>query len=182
MDLQLKQRLVGAAVLVVLAVIFLPMLLEEPHYESSELLESPIPPKPDALVQAPLPMSPPNDLPAEPKISEEGASVPQSVLTPARSPLSQEPAGVEPNQGSDENPLQAWVIQVASFRQESNAIALRDRLRTDGYTTFVESTTVGGKPLFRVRIGPELDRQGAERIRDEVEKSLELNALIFSYP
>ena len=49
MEQGLKERLVGAAVLVILAVVFIPMLLDERQEDEIVITETNIPPKPDII-------------------------------------------------------------------------------------------------------------------------------------
>lgn len=55
------------------------------------------------------------------------------------------------------------VVQVASYSTQADANARRDKLRSEGVTNaFVESTTVNGKPTFRLRVGPFSSRDAAQ--------------------
>ncbi|RMD68261.1 MAG: hypothetical protein D6819_09740, partial [Gammaproteobacteria bacterium] len=74
--------------------------------------------------------------------------------------------------------LQAWVIQLATFSQRENAVKLQKRLRAEGYPCFIE--TVKGKkgPLYRVRVGPFLDKKEAQSLLGRLEKALHLKGLV----
>ena len=78
--------------------------------------------------------------------------------------------------------LQAWVVQVASFHEEDNAVRLRDRLQKMGYTTFVEQLSADPGSMFRVRVGPELKRSDAQSIRDRIAVEMKLDGLVTRYP
>ena len=80
-----------------------------------------------------------------------------------------------------EHPAMAWVVQVGSFSNEANALKLRDRLQKKGYDAFTESVRTDDKRVTRVRIGPELRRSRAEKIKSEIEKDLKLTAMILKY-
>lgn len=192
MNQQVKTRLVGAVVLVSLAVIFIPMLLDGGNRERSPLeerfvpersnldfkpLEIPLqPPKPveqvrlvDHPVEAPAPVSETQTSQAPPVVE---ASPPASPVTaPAASPT---PAEV--NDGS-----LAWVVQVGSFSQQDNAMKLRDRLRSEGFTAFVDRASSAGKTIWRVRVGPELKRENAEKQRLRLQQQMKLEGIVLGH-
>lgn len=75
MDIILKQRLVGAIVLISLGVIFIPMLLSGKGELSSAKLESNIPPEPQYEIRQPLVLVP------EPAMPKTTAPEPRQVVT-----------------------------------------------------------------------------------------------------
>jgi DedD protein len=79
--------------------------------------------------------------------------------------------------------LSAWVVQLASLKQEDNARSLVDRLRGQGYPAFLEA---GADPardkVWRVRVGPELSRSQAESLRLRLAQDVELKGLVLPYP
>lgn len=74
MDPQLKQRLIGAAVLVLLAIIFVPMVLDGTSTPESQTIDLAIPPSPDrAMETRVVPLDPatlPQPAPAAPSLSD----------------------------------------------------------------------------------------------------------------
>ena len=197
MEERIKQRLVGASVLVALAVIFIPIILEGPEEEFGPWGTK-------------LPKPPGQELTGEIeplKLPEHGASEPvRRIVLDTTQPSDRDkkqndkvatkhkvakPAGASKDkQGSSpgsgpaavDKGLQAWVVQVASFHEEGNAVRLRDRLRKMGYTTFVEQLSSNPGSMFRVRVGPELKRSDAQSIRDRVAAELKLDGLVTRYP
>ena len=84
-------------------------------------------------------------------------------------------------------PANAWAVQVGSFAEHARAIALRNRLRADGYDALTsnmqtsmersmeapnEGSTEGSMErqdkLTRVAVGPLIDREDADRLRAEL--------------
>ncbi len=203
MERPLKQRLVGGAILVALVVIFLPMILYGPG-EGGSLFGGPsVPPKPDwALAPprgatGPAQVTPPAPAPAGPVIvggpsgaspeSSAPGSVDRKPIAPgARTPTSGAASGASlpavAQHPSAVPGLHAWVVQLASLSRESNAVALRDRLRRAGFAAFVERVRVNGKPVFRVRVGPELDRDRAEALRRRLQQTRNLHGIVLAYP
>lgn len=169
MDAKLKQRLVGATILSALAVIFVPMIFEESHTEPGTR-EFKIPEMPAQLEnEAPGSLKAPSD--AELGLAPEEVSPPVNESDTASTP-----------ETDDSAPLRAWVVQVGSFNDEENANALRDQIRKAGYPSYVESATSQAGIKYRVRVGPELDRQRAIDQRDRIASKFKLKGIVLPVP
>jgi len=212
LDERLKQRLVGALVLVFLAVIFLPMLLDGggrlPVRDESTLVmppkpipinntleldkadwpspvlevvpdEQPVEPEPEPPAPDPVTDVVPADTPPAKPVDKPAAAA-KPVPPPAKPVATPAPAptGLQ----ADRPPLSGWVVQVGSFSARDNALALRDRLRKKKYTAFLAPATEKGKTLYRVRVGPELDRRRANVLQERLRKEMKLNGLVISHP
>jgi len=175
MDSLLKQRLVGAIVLVALGVIFIPMLLEGPNQTLVPKMDEM--PVPETLApELPLERFPPVSEPRQAeravvtdatgsKITEEDRT--PEALQPAKTEAAPKPAAVVPpkpviapvKSPAAEVPAtkamkDSWIVQVVSLSSKSNALALRDKLRKGGFATQVEQVRVDGKTHYRVRADP----------------------------
>lgn len=75
-----------------------------------------------------------------------------------------------------------FAVQVAAMASQGDANALRDRLRAHGFDGFVDSVEVGGKRLWRVRVGPQTQRADAERLRDQLKTQLGLAGNVVTVP
>jgi len=84
----------------------------------------------------------------------------------------------EVSNGLSSDGLSAWVVQAGSFREQDNAVAVRDVLRRAGFATFV--TDRDG--IYRVQVGPLVDQAHAEEKRDEVVALLGRDAIVVPYP
>ncbi len=188
MDEGLKRRLVGATVLVSLVVIFLPMLLEPEPVVSTGIERSNIPPRPaDAFSSSLLPLksemlsTPPavkiaiSELGPQAQIAgEEAQTKPEEVVKVFA------PPSPKPRVG-----LSAWVIQVGSFSRRGNALKLVEQLQAKEFSAFMEQVSLKDKVLFRVRVGPEVDKEEAQRILDRLNQELQaqkLTGTLKSYP
>lgn len=207
MERPLKQRLVGAAVLVGLAVIFVPMLVERSPIETPRIVESNIPPVPPTApsgeftskivplepVEPVTPVVPPS---AEQAMEAAAPTAPPAVAggeaattatregaVPAVPPAAVEDGGEQARVGADQRAgVNAWVIQLGSFASEQNARDLEARLQKEGYAAFVEKIGTGEEQKFRVRVGPELLRAKADQAREKLEKELNLKGIVVRYP
>jgi len=190
MDVLLKQRLVGAIVLVALGVIFVPMILESPNRTLVPEMEA-LPEPEDQVISAPLESFPaPDAIPAEPDTAiiltdPQPAAMSEAPAEPAQPIAEPEPVVAEPEpetRPAKSEPLGSWVVQMGSFSSEQNALRRRDKLRKNGFTAQVEKARIEGKSLFRVRVGPFLERADAEQSRKQMQDKLALEGRVFSYP
>ena len=161
---RLRQRLWGAAVLIALAVIVLPLLLDgsgsESHFRNL-----------DAMREAPPPRT------ERPAMDEPAPSTAES-------------AAIEPSLGAarpNSDAPSAWVVQAGSFRDEVNAVALRDRLRSNGFASFVNQPDGAGTgtdftEVYRVNVGPMISRERADVARRRVDELLGRESFIDRYP
>lgn len=79
--------------------------------------------------------------------------------------------------------LSGWAVQVGVFSKKEGAEELAARLRAGGYAAFVEPVKLaGGQTSHRVRIGPEVRRDNAQRIQSEVKAKFKLDALVVAHP
>ena len=184
-SLKLRQRLWGAAVLIAIAVIVLPLILDGAGSESQFRRVERLREEPPRIIdergnsaQVTIPEMRGVDTPeANPATIDIriGEDDPPDYLTDK--PSSQ----ATPAQRRRTETLSAWVVQAGSYREEINAIAVRDRLRRAGYPSFVTESDSGGI-VFRVQVGPMIDQGRADNTRDKVEKLLGRDAIVTSYP
>jgi DedD protein len=130
---------------------------------------------------------------AKPVVETPVAAPPPApvVETPVAKAPPPAPARPEPEPARPEPPGPAaagaagWVVQAGSFSNRENADAVLEALRAGGFPAFVEAADVQGKQVFRVRVGPEADKQRAERMLADmapVLKAKRLEATLKSYP
>ncbi|MCW8919772.1 MAG: SPOR domain-containing protein [Gammaproteobacteria bacterium] len=185
MNEQIKQRLIGAVVLVSLAVIFIPMLLDGGINSTMPRFGSTIPAQPEFDFEPlEIPLQAITPIPADrPRVIEqEVALAPTAGQPPQEIPAQQRPAPPPlPDTAPSAAPIR-WVVQVGSFSQSVNAMALRDRLRKGGFSVFVEKFQDRGKSSYRVRVGPELKRENAEKQRERLDKHFQLKGIVMGHP
>lgn len=160
MDTPTKQRLVGAAVLIALAVIFLPMLVKGPAPDSgvSDVpLQMPDEPAND-MESRDLPLVGPqaggNGALGETQPAD-GERLPTVDTTdPAASQM--QPASVA---GGD------YAVHFGSYGTSADAATIVGQLRSSQLPGYSEQTTLNGRDAWRVRIGPYATRADAEAAR-----------------
>ena len=75
-----------------------------------------------------------------------------------------------------------WAVQLAAMSSQSDANALRDKLRANGFDGFVDSVQAGGKRLWRVRAGPQTQRADAQQLHDQIKAKLGIDGNIVAVP
>lgn len=201
MERRLKERLTGAAVLVLLAVIFIPMLLNDTTDYNSEITGTNIPSRPEGEFSSrivPLNQAQPEPEQKQEKPENSGAGGNEegessAAAAPASSVDVTEPEPVEKTvaggleQAAAVAPdkdmgVRAWIVQLGSFSSEKNAQSLNEKLRKQGFTAFVEPLKKKTKTIYRVRVGPELLRSDAEEIRDKIKHAIQMEGIVAPYP
>jgi cell division septation protein DedD len=77
----------------------------------------------------------------------------------------------------------AYVIQLGSFRQKTNALRLVNKLRANGYRAFIQHVPAssGEGENTRVFVGPEHQQASARLVASDLEKELKLHGIVISY-
>ncbi len=74
-----------------------------------------------------------------------------------------------------------WVIQVGSFSNKKNAIALQNKLRKRKYHAFVEAVTKLSVTNYRVRIGPDVKKETSEKTQKRLKKEMRIKGIVMKY-
>jgi DedD protein len=215
MDRQLKQRVVGAAILVALGVIFIPIFLDNGSDEtrSPDVVNIPPPPDDDFASRV-VPMGEsdiealarralaPSEIFLDSEVVEpeavgsrveivEPTTAPRTAPTSAsetetareskqkqvvKAPL--ELVGELPEPNAD---AATWTVQLGSFAKDANARTLIEKLRKGGYPGYLERRTEGANTIFKVRVGPHIQRAEAEQMRVQLEKEFSMKGIVVKY-
>jgi DedD protein len=179
MDRALKERIIGAAVLVVFVVLVVPVFLDGPP-EQGEIVSERVPlPGQDAPDDTrtvvlerdrnePVPVA--AEQPA-PERSQPTARQPQEVVAAEAQPEPDKPVPVPQEMPAESSPTGMWAVQLGSFGNQENAERLAADLRKQGYAAFLSQLSTDTGPLHRVRIGPQKDRDSAEEMAARLQKA-----------
>lgn len=186
---QTRRRLLGAAGLLVAAVIVLPMVLDStprPVRDDVSITIASPPPARQPAEHAPTA----DDKPAESSPSPKDAAPPaaeapgkigkaplaaappppvqqaQSSAAPA-SPV-QPPAAPVPPPAAAVVPADRFAVQVAALSSAAAAGELVARLRKGGFSAYVEPVSTADSTLHRVRVGPFPGREEAQRTAEKL--------------
>lgn len=186
MERALKERIIGAAVLVLFVVVVVPVFLDGPPSDAeivSERLLLPgqdgqktqtvvldrdrTDPVPAANDAAPVPAretTKPAERQADSKPAEKPAEKP--VVTqpqPVKKATQRDKPATQPATTTARvSSTGMWAVQLGSFSNKDNADKLAADLRKQGYAAFLSQLKKDGGQLHRVRIGPQKDRDSAE--------------------
>lgn len=167
MDKTLQQRLLGAILLVALGVIFIPVLLDGSGFKSRQGRSIEMPPEPEFPPLSEITLKPAAPIRSSQKTVSDAPSKPEPVVKSV---------------GDLAQPVRAFALQVSTVTIKDNAYALRDKLRKNGYSAYVETRTRNGKTSYRVRIGPELDISRLEEMKKVLSKEQGLDGFVVNHP
>ena len=200
-DRRLLQRIVGALVLVALAVIFVPMLFNRDDADQQIVVDAPaMPETPAAPIIETQPVEVPEPaveaIPEDYEIIEEDSVAESSI--PAN-PIDPVPAEAQPAPEASEQAVTAapplmpenaeeqrldtanlpvsWSVQLASLSSRENAEKLQKTLRSQGYNAYIR--TADG--MNRVFVGPLVERAEANRLRDQLQRQHKLDGFVVRF-
>jgi DedD protein len=173
-DESLKRRLTGAVVLVFIAVVFIPAVLDGPDGTP-------------ATTQVGLEL--PQSGATGPDVEEHrftlpGAGDPEQDPAPSDAVPEQQVVGRDAAtpEGSTSVAIEAWAVQVGSFASRDNADRLAERLVGSGFSAFIVQLEEGDRRLYRVRVGPEQDRRRAEVLAERLAGEVEVTPKVVQHP
>lgn len=173
MNNRFMQRLVGAIVLVCLALILWPVVFSGPGNKALDK-QSQIPPRP-VFDEYTVP-EPDRVVGVEP-VATTPATIPAAV---PKQPTVEPESFPEPGLDDRQLPI-AWVLQVASFSQQSNAKELMQTLQKSGYKAFTRDVGSKEDRSTRVYIGPSLNKATLDRDRQDIDKAYKVSSMIVRF-
>ncbi len=203
-----KHRLIGAAVLAAVAVLFLPSFFKDrqqyqvntesqiPGRPSITAVDFNEPVQPEGVESAPAPETmfvpdggavtvnelavPPAES-AEPQQAQNAATVMQAQTSSTVSVAAAKPDQVPDLPLNAQGLPDAWVVQVASLSAQEGANKLRDQLQAEGHKAYVRSVPSANGNIYRVFIGPKQDKTQALAIKSQLDKRLKVNSLVLPF-
>lgn len=195
MNKQMRQRIIGVVLLLILAAVLSPLVFRSPAQIRTALnMEIPAAPDYQAVVvepvvateveeaaaqrierdrQAVVAAAGKGDEPAEEDVLLEEDPVLETLTTPPPPPLA-----------ADADPVLAgFVVQVGSFTKADSAADLVTRLKEAGFRAYTETDSQNSKLLHRVMVGPEIRKEDAEQTRQRLanDSRFKLDGLVRIY-
>jgi len=161
MDQELKQRVVGAVVITSLAAIFVPMLFDDPINQSGKRI---------GMLEIPLIPNRFSDL--------EQSKIPKSIDDVVNLPQPQVFKKIE--EKTIAKPMQSWFIQLGIFESETNAIALQNKVRRQGFPVSIKRIKTEKGMFHKVLVGPELDKNRAEKMKAKIDRLNNMKSILSS--
>ena len=177
----IKQRFVGFVVLVAIAVIFWPIVFVTPdNADDFELPVFEMPPKPavtvserrepilDKVDQSILPEMPERQPPIVQPV-DVASPMPDMALVDADEEPEQQASALERAEFDGQGLPISWELQVATFSTAQRAEEIALELRNKGHKAYVSAVNIDGKKLFRVRIGPKMQKQRLQDLQPDID-------------
>lgn len=170
MDDGLKQRLIGAFVLLALAVIFLPVMFDRERIEPvNKTTQIPVAPVIEPVII---------DTPVAPVVEHEAKPADEMYIPDNTVEEDKEP---EVAKFDEEGVPNSWVLQIASFRFVKHAEQLRDKLIAGGYAAYTKGVKTDRGNMTRVYVGPKLDKTILLEQKVEIEKNYKVSAMLLRF-
>ena len=110
-------------------------------------------------------------LSAQAGISGLAATIVQGNLASPTAPATQVPPS-----------LSAWAVQIGVYSDTTKANVLVAELKAKVFAAFAERVITPQGSTLRVRVGPELKRAGADKLKTEIKAKLGLDGFVVSHP
>ena len=189
----IKQRFVGFVVLVAIAVIFWPIVFVTP--ENADDFELPVfemPPKPavavserrepvlDKVDQSILPEMPERQPPIVQPF-DVASPMPDVALVDADEEPEQQASALERAEFDEQGLPISWELQVATFSNAERAEEISQLLRDKGHKAYVSPIILDDQRLFRVMIGPKLQKQRLIEIQPAINDYFSVESFIVRF-
>ncbi len=205
MDPQLKQRMVGALVLVAAAVLIVPTWLDggyrDPRTQQRDMAPMPadqfpphvpsVPAETITEIDAGLDASsaslattalanvvPPPVLPDAPAVPVQVPRVPPPAAPPAPAMATLAPPAPSPATADGLETSLRWAVQLGSFSSRDNAELLLRRLQAAGTAGHIVVVKESYGMIFKVRAGPLDQRAEALKLRETLARSTEVRGIL----
>ncbi len=183
MERALKERIIGAAVLVLVVVLLVPVFLDgTPGGDEIVSERVPLPGQAEQKSQTvvldrdrkdPVPVA----TASAPAQKQEQEPPPKPVVKQAEPETVKPDPEPEPAKPAAEKPAATasttgmWAVQLGSFGDQGNAERLAAELRKKGFAAFLSQLSTSSGQRHRVRIGPQKDRESAEAMAARLQKA-----------
>ncbi len=194
MERALKERIIGAVVLVAIVVLVVPVFLDGPPEEGEIVSERVLlPGQEDQKTQTvvldrdrsePVPVAskqrapgvlPPTSEPEPEPVASKLPPTSEPELEPVASELPPTDQPVASKLPPTDQPVATsttgmFAVQLGSFSNKENADKLAADLRKQGYAAFLSEVRTNSGIMHRVRIGPQKDRESSEAMATRLAK------------
>ena len=189
----IKQRFVGFVVLVAIAVIFWPIVFVTPeNADDFELSVFEMPPKPavavserrepvlDKVDQSMLPEMSERQIPIVQPV-DIASPMPDVALVDADEEPEQQASALERAEFDDQGLPVSWELQIATFSNAERAEEISQLLRDKGHKAYVSPIILDDQRLFRVMIGPKLQKQRLIEIQPAINDYFSVESFIVRF-
>ena len=187
----IKYRLIGALVIVISFTLAWLLLLDHDVKRKQQWAEDVPPPieierfevpepildTPAAQVSTPAIAQVESTPPPKPVIKPKPVVVPKAKSKPAKI-KKKKPVYTQLNKKGLPD---AWVLQVASFKEKANAKKLQQKLLKQGFPAYIKAFNLSSGRIYRILIGPKMSKSKVAAMAKKVEKKLGLKTMLVEY-
>ncbi|HEY6234813.1 MAG TPA: SPOR domain-containing protein [Candidatus Elarobacter sp.] len=193
-----KHRIIGAIVVVALAVILVPIVLNQREAPSetrapgatvlagdgNKVAVTQVPPPVTAAepMKAPAVVAPESANPLATSASPRAPQTPSAAVVDSKSKATAQKTPVASEAQSSAIPASGWVVQVGTFSNATNARRLEQKLRAEGQPVRTERIQLDSGKAVRLRVGPFHDRAAALKAQERIQKDVGVNGVVLAYP
>lgn len=181
---QLQNRLVGTVILVALAVIILPDLLDGKKQQQQQDYET-IPLQPQTEVTRQQAQMPDTERVQEPESRQLNLAITAEAAPEVSAEDAQAFAGnAEPREAQTQDAevdKEAWVIQLGVFRNADSVERLVQRLQQEGYKAYAEKVTTDTGVLTKLMVGPSSAKSSLEQELVQLNEMTKLQGKVLQY-
>jgi DedD protein len=184
-----KHRIVGAIVLVAVAVVFLPMVLDGGRGGSAGDPAIEIPEQDRKVFVSRIQ---PLEQGAEAAHDDSAAAPARPVSPPPVDPAQGEVEPVKPQAETAAPPArgsqvaaaksEGWAVRIGTFANDANVERVTSALKKAGFKPNSDDIVVGGENATRVWVGPFTDKSAADKALARINKSTGEKGLVVAYP
>ncbi len=139
-----------------------------PAPAEAEAVESPAPAKP---TEHKRPTPPPSPSSISESLEEQAKPAPvKSATEPVAPPVKKSAAAPKTEASKAGKGLSRWYIQAGSFGKKENALARLEDLQKQGLPVLMETQNTDKGTLYRLKVGPQLDKKRAIEIKNRLNK------------
>lgn len=172
MDDGLKQRIIGALVLLAIAIIFVPVFFDQERIVPLDrTTQVPLAPEIE-----PVEITPPvahNKEEFEPAVPPETMFIPDEEREETDLPE-------EPKLSVSGTP-ESWVLQVASYRFETHAAETRDKLIAEGFASYTRNVETSKGVMTRLYVGPKLNKATLLEDKKQIDEKYGVDTIVLRY-
>ena len=203
----IRNRVAGAVVLVSLAVIFLPLILD--GKKKNQILESYIPESPksgeiilvnvdeannsdeketdneaqasDSVADNSITIAAEEITGEQDKTDSKSAPVKKSEPEKKPEEVVQAPKKITERTNRPNYKKSGFLVQLGSFGSRKNAVALVDTLKKSSHKAYFKTGLSSGKTIYRVFSGPYLEKNAAESAMKRMKQLVKVNPIVVTY-
>ncbi|MFK5894774.1 MAG: SPOR domain-containing protein [Pseudomonadota bacterium] len=192
----LKQRIVGAIVIISLAIIILPIFLSSQDNSLKDIEINNVPPVPQHFQKTFI------EYDKKSKQIAQIPKLPKPIVVPVdeinKKQVAKLKQATQPTKGStvkitqninyknavkpkNKTINQAYTLQLGSFTQQNNALQLSKKLQAKKFKAYIEKIYLPKGVSYRVRVGPYLKYDQVALIKRKIKRQFKIDGKIVNY-